>query len=99
MVSKEERNTALRFIVCLGVVSLFADMTYEGAYSIIGPLFKELGASAAALGFVSGLGEMIAASLRFFLRPSRRSHTRLLDGGHLRLCAQRGGDPSNGAGR
>jgi len=66
MVSSEERNTALRFIVCLGVVSLFADMTYEGAYSAIGPLFKELGASAAALGLVSGLGEMIAASLRFF---------------------------------
>ena len=66
MVSKEERNTALRFIVCLGIVSLFADMTYEGAYSAIGPLFKELGASAAALGLVSGLGEMIAASLRFF---------------------------------
>jgi len=66
MVSKEERSTALRFIVCLGVVSLFADMTYEGAYSIIGPFFKELGASAAALGMVAGLGEMIAASLRFF---------------------------------
>src|ERR1017187_7065496 len=66
MVSKEERATALRFIVCLGIVSLFADMTYEGAYSAIGPLFKELGASAAALGLVSGLGEMIAASLRFF---------------------------------
>src|SRR6202050_2693443 len=66
MVSKEERNTALRFIVCLGVVSLFADMTYEGAYSAIGPLFKELGASATALGVVAGLGEMIAASLRFF---------------------------------
>jgi MFS family permease len=66
MVSKEERNTALRFIVCLGVVSLFADMTYEGAYSIIGPYFKELGAGAAALGLVTGLGEMIAASLRFF---------------------------------
>jgi len=66
MISKEERNTALRFIVCLGVVSLFADMTYEGAYSIIGPLFKELGASAAVLGVISGLGEMIAASLRFF---------------------------------
>jgi hypothetical protein len=66
MVSTEERNAALRFIVCLGAVSLFADMTYEGAYSAIGPLFKELGASAAALGLVSGLGEMIAASLRFF---------------------------------
>lgn len=66
MVTKEERNQALRFIVCLGVVSLFADMTYEGAYSIIGPRFNELGASAAVLGAVTGLGEMIAASLRFF---------------------------------
>jgi MFS family permease len=66
MVSKEERATALRFIVCLGVVSLFADMTYEGAYSIIGPFLKDLGASAAAVGMIAGLGEMIAASLRFF---------------------------------
>jgi MFS family permease len=66
MVSKQERDTALRFIVCLGVVSLFADMTYEGAYSIIGPRFKELGATAAAVGLVAGFGEMIAASLRFF---------------------------------
>lgn len=66
MVSKEERAAALRFIVCLGVVSLFADMTYEGAYSIIGPFLKDLGASAAAVGFIAGLGEMIAASLRFF---------------------------------
>jgi MFS family permease len=66
MASKEERATALRFIVCLGVVSLFADMTYEGAYSIIGPFLKDLGASAAAVGLISGLGEMIAASLRYF---------------------------------
>jgi len=66
MASQEERATALRFIVCLGVVSLFADMTYEGAYSIIGPFLKDLGASAAAVGFIAGLGEMIAASLRFF---------------------------------
>jgi len=66
MVSKEERATALRFIVCLGIVSLFADMTYEGAYSIIGPFLKDLGASAAAVGLIAGLGEMIAASLRFF---------------------------------
>src|SRR5580704_14884621 len=66
MVSKEERNIALRFIVCLGIVSLFADMTYEGAYSIIGPYFKELDASAAGVGAVAGFGEMIAASLRFF---------------------------------
>jgi MFS family permease len=66
MVSKGERAIALRFIVCLGVVSLFADMTYEGAYSIMGPFLKEMGASAAAVGLIAGLGEMIAASLRFF---------------------------------
>jgi hypothetical protein len=56
MASKEERASALRFIVCLGVVSLFADMTYEGAYSIIGPFLKDLGASAAAVGMIAGLG-------------------------------------------
>src|SRR5438034_9666164 len=65
-VSGPERARALRFIVCLGVVSLFADMTYEGAHSIIGPYLKDLGASAMQVGFIAGLGEMIAASLRFF---------------------------------
>jgi MFS family permease len=65
-VSKQERADALRFIVCLGVVSLFADMTYEGAYSIMGPFLKELGASATQVGLIAGLGEMIAASLRYF---------------------------------
>ena len=66
MVSKEERTTALRFIVCLGVVSLFADMTYEGAYSIMGPFLRDLGATATEVGIIAGLGEMIAASLRYF---------------------------------
>ena len=40
------RSAAIRFIVYLGFVSLFADMTYEGAYSITGPFLKGLGASA-----------------------------------------------------
>src|SRR5215831_15120199 len=65
-VSREERAQALRFIVCLGIVSLFADMTYEGSYSIIGPFLKDLGASAAQVGLIAGSGEMMAASLRFF---------------------------------
>jgi MFS family permease len=64
--SSRERAHALRFIVCLGIVSLFADMTYEGSYSIIGPFLKDLGASAAQVGFIAGIGEMLAASLRFF---------------------------------
>src|SRR5919206_2935975 len=65
-VSPQEHSAAIKFIICFGVVSLFADMTYEGAHSIIGPYLKDLGASAAQVGLVAGLGEMIAASLRFF---------------------------------
>ncbi len=59
------RRAALRFIVCLGLVSLFADMTYEGARSIIGPYLQVLGASGFEMGLVIGLGEMCAASLRY----------------------------------
>lgn len=58
------RKSALKFIVLLGLVSLFADVTYEGARSIIGPYFVFLGASAAVVGFVSGLGELIGYALR-----------------------------------
>src|SRR5262244_1235572 len=62
----QERKNAFRFIVALGFVSLFADMTYEGARSVIGPLLKDLGATATEVGIIAGLGEMIAASLRYF---------------------------------
>jgi len=65
-VSLGRRRSALRFIVCLGVVSLFADMTYEGAHSIIGPYLKDLGASAFQVALIAGIGEMLAASLRLF---------------------------------
>ena len=60
------RRSAIRFIVCLGIVSLFADMTYEGAHSILGPFLQGLGATATEVGIIAGFGEMIAASLRFF---------------------------------
>ena len=62
--AKSERRDALRFIVAMGIVSLFADMTYEGAHSIIGPFLKDLGATATAVGIIAGLGELIAATLR-----------------------------------
>ena len=58
------KGTALRFIVLLGVVSLFADMTYEGARSITGPYLAILGASATAVGIVAGFGELIGYALR-----------------------------------
>ena len=56
----------MRFIVCLGIVSMFADITYEGARSVLGPFLNNLGASATQVGLIAGIGEMLAASLRFF---------------------------------
>jgi MFS family permease len=58
------RASALRFIVMIGVVSLFADMTYEGARSITGPYLGLLGASAAVVGIVSGFGELAGYAIR-----------------------------------
>jgi MFS family permease len=73
--ASEKRASALRFIICLGIVSLFADMTYEGAHSIIGPYLKDLGASALQVAVIAGIGEMLAASLRFFSgRFADRTH-------------------------
>ncbi len=58
------RNPALRFILLLGLVSLLADVTYEGARGITGPYLGLLGASAAAVGVVAGAGELIGYGLR-----------------------------------
>ena len=58
------KRTAFRFIFLLGVVSLFADFTYEGARGITGPYLAILGASAALVGFVAGFGEFIGYGMR-----------------------------------
>jgi MFS family permease len=58
------RASATRFIVLLGLVSLCADMTYEGARSVTGPYLGMLGASAAIVGFIAGLGEFLGYALR-----------------------------------
>jgi MFS family permease len=55
---------AWKFIILVGVVSLFSDMTYEGARSITGPFLGSLNASATVVGIVAGLGEFIGYSLR-----------------------------------
>jgi len=65
MGSALSRNNAIKFIILLGVVSLFADMTYEGSRSIVGPYLLFLGASGAAVGFVAGFGELIGYAFRF----------------------------------
>ncbi|MCL4371238.1 MAG: MFS transporter [Chloroflexi bacterium] len=57
-------GAALRFVVFLGVVSLFADMTYEGARSVTGPFLAVLGASGTVVGIVAGFGELVGYGLR-----------------------------------
>ena len=58
------KTAALKFVVLLGIISLFADMTYEGARSVTGPYLAVLGASATVVGFVAGFGELVGYGLR-----------------------------------
>lgn len=54
------------FILLMGIVSLFADMAHEGARSVLGDYLGLLGASAATVGLVAGLGECLGYALRMF---------------------------------
>ena len=58
------RKSALMFVVLLGIVSLFADVTYEGARSITGPFLATLGASGTIVGVVVGIGELFGYGFR-----------------------------------
>jgi predicted MFS family arabinose efflux permease len=58
------RSSVLRFVLLLGVVNLFADLTYEGARSITGPFLAQLGATAARVSIISGAGEFFGYTLR-----------------------------------
>jgi len=63
------RLSPWRFVVVFGVVSLLADVVYEGARSITGPLLASFGASAALVGLVTGVGEAAALVLRLGSGP------------------------------
>jgi len=68
MTSPRDRDAArkaLGFVVLIGIVSLFADMTYEGSRSITGPFLGTLGATGAIVGIVAGGGELLGYVLRF----------------------------------
>src|SRR5438034_437083 len=60
-------RSALQFVVIIGIANFFADFTYEGARGIVGPFLGSLGASAAIVGFVAGLGELMGYGLRSVL--------------------------------
>ncbi|PYL26236.1 MAG: MFS transporter [Verrucomicrobia bacterium] len=57
-------RSAFSFVLIIGIVNLFADLTYEGARGIVGPFLGSLGASAAIVGFVAGFGELMGYALR-----------------------------------
>lgn len=63
------RMSAWRFVVWFGIVALLADVVYEGARSVTGPLLAHLGASALLVGVVTGVGEAAALVLRLVSGP------------------------------
>jgi MFS family permease len=62
--SDQQRSLAFRFLIMIGIANLFADFTYEGARSVTGPFLSQLGATAAIVSIVSGVGEFVGYGLR-----------------------------------
>lgn len=62
--SPRDSRVAFRFVLLIGILSFFADFTYEGARSVLGPYLALLGASATVVGIVTGFGELLGYGLR-----------------------------------
>ena len=58
------KQKAYRFVLLIGIISFFADFTYEGSRSITGPFLAVLGASATLVGIIAGGGELLGYALR-----------------------------------
>ena len=59
-----DKKSGLAFVIAFGVVSLFADMAYEGMRGISGPFLASLGASGTVVGAIAGVGELFGYLLR-----------------------------------
>lgn len=57
-------SPAFRFVLTMGLVNLFADITYEGGGAINGAFLGSLGASAAAISIIAGGGEFLGYGVR-----------------------------------
>jgi MFS family permease len=64
MQTAARKSAALKFVVMVGALSFFADFTYEGSRSILGPYLALLQASATTVGIVTGFGELLGYGLR-----------------------------------
>jgi MFS family permease len=61
---EENKREAFKIIILFGIISLLGDMIYEGARSVNGPYLKTLGASAAIVGLIAGIGEFLGYAAR-----------------------------------
>jgi predicted MFS family arabinose efflux permease len=61
---KDLKQKAIQLILIFGVISLLGDILYEGARSVNGPYLKVLGANAAIVGLVAGVGEFMGYAIR-----------------------------------
>jgi MFS family permease len=59
-----DQSVIFRFVLIIGIVNLFADFTYEGGRSLMGPFLAFLGASGTVVGFMAGFGELLGYALR-----------------------------------
>ena len=78
--------SAWRAVVAFGLVSLAADMVYEGMRALAGPFLGSLGASALTVGLVTGAGEGLALLLRLATGPwadRSRRHWQLTVAGYV----------------
>lgn len=86
MKSTPSKSAAFKFVILLGIVSLCADATYEGARSINGQFLGSLGATGTVVGLVAGFGELIAYGLRLligFLSDRTRQYWRITTIGYI----------------
>ena len=88
---KKRLQGAVAFITLIGIVSLFSDMTHEGARSILGEYLNLAGATGATIGFVSGVGELCGYSLRLlsgiFADKTKKYWTLVIAGYTLQVLA------------
>jgi predicted MFS family arabinose efflux permease len=71
------KKKALQLILLFGVISLLGDIIYEGARGVNGPYLKTLGASAAIVGLVAGVGELLGYLIRLvsgYFSDKTRAH-------------------------
>ncbi len=90
-ITSYSRRAAVIFIILTGVISLFADMNYEGGRSVVGQYLQLLGTSAFALGLASGLGEFVGYAVRLIsgtLADRTRKYWWFIIGGYVvQLCS------------